>query len=81
MSGLGGDDELDERHLLGAHQIHRLQVFYELFHFPGKQTGNGSSAPDLKREKEGKKEKPFTFFYFFICECEECEGCAVWRVL
>ena len=41
VSGLDGDDELDEGHLLKAHQIHGWQVFYEPLHnfyFPEKQT-------------------------------------------
>lgn len=33
VSRLDGDDELDEGHLLGAHQIHRGQVVQELLHF------------------------------------------------
>ena len=49
VRGLGGDDELDEGHRLGAHQIHWRQVSKEPIHFPG----NGSSAPDLR--------KPFCF--------------------
>lgn len=32
VRGLGGDDELDKGHLLGAHQIHGGQVLYELLH-------------------------------------------------
>lgn len=32
VRGLGGNDELDKGHLLGAHQIHGGQVLYELLH-------------------------------------------------
>ena len=40
VSRLDGDDELDEGHLLGVHQIHGWQVFFEPLHnfyFPEKQ--------------------------------------------
>nr|GMD67164.1 hypothetical protein Iba_chr12cCG21990 [Ipomoea batatas] len=46
VSGLDGDDELHEGHLLGAHQIHRRQVVYVLHFLPTKHAPQCIS-PDL----------------------------------
>lgn len=52
VSGLDGDDELHEGHLLGAHQIHGRQVVYVLHFLPTKHALHYISsdlviAPDL----------------------------------
>lgn len=52
VRGLGGDDELDKGHLLGAHQIHGGQVLYELLH-----------SSKFSRETNRNL---FFFLYFFV---------------
>lgn len=55
VRGLGGNDELDKGHLLGAHQIHGGQVLYELLH--------GSK---FSRETNRNWYFFFSFFLFFV---------------
>lgn len=48
VSRLDGNNQLDIRHLLGAHQIHGRQVIYEILHFLVNRNGEGEQPHSME---------------------------------